>query len=66
MEIGLTANKSALFFWLSYLLTLRVVSTMLFSFPFYSFLYSGVCSDQLKLSIYDVVVILNISNGDEI
>ena len=37
---------------------------MLFSFHFGSFSYSGVCSNQLKLSIYDVIVVQNSSNGD--
>ena len=40
---------------------------MSFSFHFCSFLYSGVCSDQLKLSIYlsinDIIVVQNSSNG---
>ena len=45
---------------------LVVVSIMSFSFHFGSFLYSGVCSDQLKLSIYDVTVVQNSSNGDVI
>ena len=33
---------------------------------FCSFSYSGVCSDRLKLSIYDVVAVKNSSNGNRI
>ena len=35
-------------------------------FSFCSFSYSGVCSDQLKLSFYDIIVVKHSCNGDRI